>query len=62
MVIELNILNSIPQLQLLHHKSDSLYPYTAMTPKNMEYMNVYIHIYRVHDMIDMIKGIANINT
>ena len=41
MVIELNILNIIPQLQLLHHKSDSLYPYTAMTPKNM---------YRVHDV------------
>ena len=42
MVIELNILNIIPQLQLLHHKSDSLYPYTAMTPKDMKCMNVYI--------------------
>ena len=42
MVIELNILNIIPQLQLLHHKSDSLYPYTATTPKNMDYIYFYI--------------------
>ena len=45
MVIELNILNIIPQLQLLHHKSDSLYPYTAMKPKHMKYKHVYIYIY-----------------
>ena len=50
MVIELNILNTIPQLQLLHHKSDSLYPYTAMTPKNMKYIHVYM--YTVHDIKD----------
>ena len=50
MVIELIILNIIPQLQLLHHKSDSLYPYTAMTPKNMKYIHVYM--YTVHDIKD----------
>ena len=55
MVIELNILNIIPQLQLLHHKSGTLYPYTAMTPKNMQY------ICRGTSNECFMKRIANIN-
>ena len=47
MVIELNILNIIPQLQLLHHKSDTLYPYTAMTPK---IWSIYMYIYMVNGL------------